>query len=104
MSPIERFNIQCPFLGGSFIRGSTVQHKSSGATKINYYQLLCKRAAHIAVCVVQTDVSLPVTSVEVVGGGKGSQSTTATKLRHVRDGLAQVSTITQRPVLCRASQ
>ena len=26
MSPIERFNmyIQCPFLGGSFIRGSTV--------------------------------------------------------------------------------
>ena len=24
MSFIERFNIQCPFLGGSFIRGSTV--------------------------------------------------------------------------------
>ena len=24
VSPIERFNIECPFLGGSFIRGLTV--------------------------------------------------------------------------------
>ena len=36
------------------------------------YQILCKRVAYVTVYVVQTDVSLPVMSVEVVSGGKGS--------------------------------